>query len=328
MKKMLCILMAFVMLLGLCACSKKTNTGQKPNNNTNTETKVPTIIINTENKNEEDTPPEPLVSINEIEETGKELKLYGDLEGQDLSELESILKNYGRNISLIAYSKDGSRALAYNTSQTYFSACTIKIGYMLSICKQIDAGLADESTMLTYQQQHYHKGSGQIKYNAYGSQYTISKLIHESLSISDNVAYKMLRDHFGFEKYNQMVTELGCTSIQLSNLWASRAKVKDFILVWDAAYDYFESDGKMALHMKNACTNTPFNYGTETLQGVDYSHKSGDSFGSSAAYNDAGIVWDENPYIFAVFTNSEGTLTDINTVDRAMEIVNEVMGKK
>lgn len=328
MKKILCILMVLVMLFGLSACSKKANTEQKPNNDTNTEVKVPTIIINTDNGKEEDTPTEPLVSIQEIQEFGKELKLYGELEDEDLSELESLLKGYGRNISLIAYSKDGSRALAYNTSQTYFSACTIKIGYMLNICKQIDEGLADESTLLTYQQQHYHKGSGQIKYSAYGTQYTISKLIHESLNISDNVAYKMLRDHFGFDKYNQMVTELGCTSIQLSNMWASKAKAKDFILVWDAVYDYFESDGKMALHMKNACTNTPFNYGTETLVGVDYSHKSGDSFGSSASYHDAGIVWDENPYIFAVFTNSEGTQTDVSTVDRAMEIVNEVMGKK
>ena len=35
------------------------------------------------------------------------------------------------------------------------------------------------------------------------------------------------------------------------------------------------------LALKNSCTNTPFNYGTKTLTGVDYSHKSGDNFGAS-----------------------------------------------
>ena len=288
MKKTLCILMTFLMLLGLCACEKKASKEQKPKEETKTEIKLPTVITD----EVEEPEPEILVEINEIEEIGKELKLYGDISDKDMSELESILKSYGKNISLIAYSKDGSRALAYNISQTYFSACTIKIGYMLSICKQIDAGAEDENTLLTYESKHYHKGSGQIKYSPYGSQYTISKLIHESLNISDNVAYEMLIDRFGFTEYNKMVADLGCTSIQLNGLWASRAKVKDFILVWDAAYDYFTSDGKMAAHIKNACTNTPFNYGTETLQGIDYSHKSGDNFGYSAAYHDAGIVWD------------------------------------
>ena len=313
------------MLLGLCACSQKASKEQKPKEETKTEIKLPSVIVDDAEENPE---PEALVKISEIEEIGKELKLYGDISDKDISELESILKGYGKNISLIAYSKDGSRALAYNTSQTYFSACTIKIGYMLSICKQIDAGVADESELLTYESKHYHKGSGQIKNSAYGTKYSIGTLIHESLNISDNVAYEMLIDRFGFTEYNKMITDLGCTSIQLNGLWASRAKVKDFILVWDSAYDYFTSDAKMASHIKNACTNTPFNYGTETLQGIDYSHKSGDNFGYSAAYHDAGIVWDENPYIFAVFTNSEGKATDIKTVDRAMEIVNELMGKK
>lgn len=330
MKKTLCILMASVMLLGLCACSKKTSTEEKPKNDTNTEIKLPTVTGDPNKEPEKEKTPEPenLVSINEITEMGKELKLYGNISDKDMSALEGILKNYNKNISLIAFSKDGSRALAYNTSQTYFSACTIKIGYMLSVCKQIDAGVADESELLTYQPKHYHKGSGQIKNSAYGTKYTIGTLIHESLNISDNVAYEMLIDRFGFEHYNKMVTDLGCTSVQLNGLWASRAKLKDFILIWDEAYDYFTSDAKMAARMKVACTNTPFNYGTETLQGIDYSHKSGDNFGYSAAYHDAGIVWDENPYIFAVFTNSEGKSTDINTVNRAMEIVNDVMGKK
>lgn len=325
MRKMVCVLMVLVMLLGLCSCNSETNTEQKPSNDSDTEIKVPTIIINTEENKEEEPDPEEVVSIDEIDEIGKELRLYGDIYGKDMSELEEILKNYDKNISLVAYSKDGKRALAYNTSQTYFSACTIKIAYMLSCCKQIDAGLADENTLLTYEEKHYHDGSGQIKKQPFGTTYTISKLIRESLYISDNVAYEMLTDYFGLSHYNEMVTELGCTSIQLKSIWASKAKVKDFIIIWNEAYDYFESNSKMSAHLKNSCTNTPFNYGTETLENVDYSHKSGDNFGASAVYNDAGIVWGEHPYIFAVFTNSEGTPTDIDTVNRAMEIVNEIM---
>lgn len=253
----------------------------------------------------------------------KNLMVYGDMnpESEDILELQRTLQNYNRNISLAVWRTDGARALTYNTNQTYFSACTIKIAYVLSCCKLIDDGLADENTMLTYQSKHYHKGSGNIRKSAYGTQYSIQTLIELCLSISDNVAYKMLLDYFGLEHYNAMVASLGCDSIGIERMWASKVKVNDFVVIWNEAYDYFLSNAKMAACLKESCTNTPFNYGTETLTDVDYSHKSGDNFGEFAAYNDAGIVWADDAYIYAVFTNSEGTSKDIQTVNTVMEAV-------
>ena len=136
----------------------------------------------------------------------------------------------------------------------------------------------------------------------------------------------MLSAYFGREEYNTYMDQLGCNSIKLSGMWASKANVRDYIKIWNEAYDYFYSDGKMAAHLKDSCTNTDFNYGTETLaDGIDYSHKSGDNFGASAVYNDAGIVWHDNAYIYAVFTNSEGTSYDVKTVNNVMDLVYEIM---
>lgn len=265
---------------------------------------------------------------NSFADHGKELNVYGNLSSDDsrIKELQSLLQSYNKNISLIAWRKDGTKAVSYNTSQTYFSACTIKAGYILNICKIIDSGMVDENTLITYESKHYHKGSGQIKYSEYGTQYSIKTLINLCLSISDNVAYEMLIDYFGFTEYNAMVDQLGCSSIRLSSMWASKAKVKDYVVIWNEIYNYLESGAKMSSLLKESCTNTPFNYGTETLkEGVDYSHKSGDNFGNSPAYNDAGIVWEDNAYIYAVFTRSEGTSYDISTVNDAMDIVYDIM---
>lgn len=258
---------------------------------------------------------------------GKILNVYGDIDSADqrVTILQDTLLNYNKNISLIAWRKDGSRALSYNTGQTYFSACTVKIGFILYCCKAIDNGYVDENTLLTYESKHYHSGSGKLKNYAYGTQFDIKTLINLCLSISDNVAYKMLADYFGIDEYNAMVEDLGCNSLKVRTIWASNVKLKDYIVIWNEVYNYFNSDAKMAPVLKEACTNTPFNYGTETLEGVDYSHKSGDNFGTYAVYNDAGIVWEDNAYIYAVFTNSEGTSYDISTVNESMELVYELM---
>ena len=267
------------------------------------------------------------VKVTDLESHGKELKLYGDINPEDarVEELENLLNAYGKNISIAVWRKDGTRAVTYNTKQGYFSACTIKIGYILHICKKIDQGLVDGEKLLTYEEKHYHTGSGQIRYKEYGTKYSINDLIYYCLSISDNVAYEMLTDYFGYDDYNAMVTELGCKSLKVYDLWASSVKATDYIKMWNAVYDYVVSDAPAAPVLLWACTNTAFNYGTETLTGIDYSHKSGDNFGAAAAYHDAGILWDTYPYVFAVFTNSEGEDTDVSTVDRAMELLNELL---
>lgn len=267
------------------------------------------------------------IAPNSFGDHGKELIVYGDIDANDtrVLTLQDTLINYDKNISLIAWRKDGTRAVSYNTSQTYFSACTIKIGFILNCCRIIDSGAVDENTLLTYEEKHYHDGSGKIKNSEFGSQYDIKTLINLCLSISDNIAYEMLADYFGMTQYNAMIEALGCNSLKLKGIWASNVKVKDYIVIWNEVYNYFESGAKMSGPLKNACTNTPFNYGTETLDGIDYSHKSGDNFGASAVYNDAGIVWEDNSYIYAVFTNSEGTKYDIDTVNTAMDLVYQLM---
>ena len=268
------------------------------------------------------------VEANRFIDHGKVLNVYGELDPNDsrVIQLQNVLQGYNKKISLVVWRKDGSKALSYNTQQTYFSACTVKAGFMLSVCKLIDQGLADENAMMAYEEKYYHRGSGRIRKNPYGAKYSLKTLVNLSLSISDNVAYKMLNAYFGRDEYNAYMDQLGCPSLKSDGMWVYNANVRDYIIIWNEIYDYVLSDAKMAETFKIACTNTDFNYGTESLpEGIDYSHKSGDNFGASAVYNDAGIVWHDNAYIYAVFTNSEGTSYDIKTVNSVMDIVYDIM---
>ena len=266
------------------------------------------------------------ISVDELEYVNKELKIYGNVDKELAAELEKILKDYNKNISVAAYSLDGEKALVYNSNQTYFSACTIKMPIMLYCCKQIDEGKIDKDTILTYEERHYHGGSGSIRYNAFGSKYSIETLITLGLSISDNVAYEMIVEYLGHDGFNAMMKELGCTSTIVPNwsIWASKAQVNDFIKIWREVYEYFETGSVGAEILKNACTNTKFAYGVNALD-VDYSHKSGDNFPPNAVHNDAGIIWTGNDYLFAIFTNSEGNSYDNKVIGNTAKKIYEIM---
>ena len=199
------------------------------------------------------------------------------------------------------------------------------MGYVLNCCKIIEENNIDINTTMTYQEKYYHGGSGDIRYQPYGTKYTLKELITKCLYISDNVAYEMLLDYFGLTEYNQMVKELGCDSLHLEDMWVTYTKAKDLAIIWQEVDKYFSTGSEMSKVLKNACTNSPYNYGTLKID-EEYSHKSGDNTGTYAAYNDAGIVWDkENPYVYVVLTHSEGTWNDESAVNNAMGVVYDIM---
>ena len=288
---------------------------------------------------EENTPEQPLKELEsdvpiklkqlllQMEKNGRNLLLYGNLEKNDkIVELEQLLNSYESNISLAVYSLDGLKGLIYNGNQKYFSACTIKIPWMLYLCKRIDDGMYSKDDIITYEERHYHKGSGKIRYSDFGTQYTVEDLIHLCLSISDNVAYKMLLEYIDRTDYYTYIDKLSCPSLHIpeKSIWSNNARVRDFLVIWQESYHYFATDTDGAKILKKACTNTPFNYGTKTLKGEDYSHKSGDNFGTYCAYNDAGIVWADNAYVYAIFTKSEGTEYDVQFVNQVMTIIHKL----
>ena len=155
------------------------------------------------------------------------LLTYGDIDPEDpetaeaLQTIQTLLDGYSKRVSFCAYALDGSRAITYNCEEKYFSACTVKAGFLLYCCLAIEQGLASKDEVMYYQEKYYHKGSGKIKYSPYGTPYTIEYLIQECLRISDNVAYEMLSAYFGHTGYNEMIDTLGLDRLRLgSSSWS------------------------------------------------------------------------------------------------------------
>ncbi len=251
----------------------------------------------------------PPVTVN----TGKKINVTGKLDGEEYSakieELQSILNGYTRNISLSVYAIDGSRGLYYNTEAEIFGACTVKAGYTLYACKQMENGNGNLQTQIIYEQKHYEPGTGDMQYSPLGTVFSMETALNKSMSISDNVGYLMAVDYFGREGYNKFINDLGCPSLAIKpTVWSLRTKSGDLIRLWCEIYDYFKTDSEYSKFLYNSCTNTAGNYATAALSGVDYSHKQGhNSTGDWKSYSDAGIVWKgDTPYVIAILTDAPG----------------------
>lgn len=278
-----------------------------------------------------DDAPIPIRSL--TQEKDNVLLLYGEIDEEDpetaeaLRQIRELINGYDKRVSFCAYALDGSRAITYNCEEQYFSACTIKAGFLLYCCLAIEQGLTSKDEVMYYQEKYYHGGSGKIKDSPYGTPYTLEYLIGQCLSISDNVAYEMLSAYFGHTGYNEMIRTIGVERLTMSSsIWSHRMTARDLAIIWRELYFYFQTNSSMANLYYKSCTNTRFNYATVYLK-EDYSHKSGDNFGKNAVYNDGAIIWADRPYVIAILNNSEGEKQDEVLVGTIVKLINDYLMK-
>ena len=277
------------------------------------------------------TPDSPYVDIRSVTtpERNKLVTVGVDTEDPTIAEgiakLEELYASYKKTTGFFAYSLDGKRAIAWNCENEFFSACTVKTGFILYCCLAIDQGLADKDTVMYYESKYYHGGSGYIKNCEYGTSFTIERLIYLSLNVSDNIAYEMLTAFFGHDGYNQMMADFGCERLQLgSSIWSYQMNAHDLAILWRELYFYFQSDSYMANLYRKATFNTKYNYATKSID-YDYNHKSGDSQARNPVINDGAIIWAEHPYVVAILNSSMGERADDVAVATTVKIINDYL---
>lgn len=282
---------------------------------------------------EETAQTEPQIDLLEtMSDCGKTVTVYGELQKEQytaaISELQSVLDSYSRNISLTVYSIGNNKALMYNTKTPIFGACTVKAAYALYACKQMENGNGNLGVPLIYEEKHYEPGTGDMQYSPFGTVFTVETALYKSMSISDNVGYLMLVDYFGRDDYNAYMRELGCDSLQIKpTVWSLHTKSNDLVKLWREIYNYFETDTDFSRFLYNSCTNTAGNYATAAISDIEYSHKQGNnSTGDWLSFSDAGIVWKgDNPYIISILTDAPGPSGyDTEVFSKITKLINKI----
>lgn len=191
--------------------------------------------------------------------------------------------------------------ISYNENQEIFTASSIKAPMAIYLYEQAEQGLIDLDEKLIYTSNYYNTGSGVLKNKSFNESYSIRELIKYAIIPSDNAAHNMLMDRFGRENMYNFWNNLGTRSIfrQYSNWGVTNAN--DATIYMKELYDYYSTDTVLSNELMNNFINVSF----KPLSGKNGSKNTANKSGwSGSAFHDAAIIFDDNPYILVVLSNT------------------------
>jgi len=191
--------------------------------------------------------------------------------------------------------------LSYNEEGEIFTASSIKAPAMIYLYEKASQNEIDLEEKLTYTSNFYSEGSGLLKDKEPNTKYTVEELIQYTIYESDNIAYKMLMNRFGRENiYNFWTAKNTKTIFRYDTVWGMTS-AKDAEIYMQELYDFYLKDEvygeKLMNHFKNAkwkqVSNKDGIYNTANKGGW-----------SGTAFHDMAIVFEENPYILVILSNT------------------------
>lgn len=249
------------------------------------------------------------------------------------NDLYNIINNYpALDIGIYAISLKDYTCIGYNESFSIDTASSVKGPFSLYVMKEIANGNHTLDEKIEYTKEFYLGGSGTVQYSPFGTIFTVEDLLNRMINCSDNIAFLLLQNHFGYEGYNEMISALGC-NIWL-NGWTKWGKFtpEELAIIWNEIYEFSKEtdEGKYLLDL---LINAKYNFIKSSLGNyTKVAHKSGFN---PRAYNDAAIVFTEsdisintqvaNDYILVIMTspgnsgyNSQCLKRIANTMDLIM----------
>ena len=227
----------------------------------------------------------------------------------DTSKLNSLLKNYPYQTSVMAIRISDGSYIAYNIDKNYACASTIKAPYAMyaySLAANKQISLADT---VKYQSYHYISGSGVIKNKPVGSSFTFRELVRYSMIDSDNIAHMMLTNRLG-KGVDQLFEESG-SRIRMSTTEWPLINARDVAIWWNEILE-FRDTGAIGKEFFDIALSvrSPILYDALGTKNIPFAHKSG---WVRNVCHEAGIIMTEDPYIIVVLTTKAANSADTYT---------------
>lgn len=222
-----------------------------------------------------------------------DFRMSESLEAEFLKLFESF--PYAQSICMTELSTN--MAFAYNPNKRIATASSIKGPFGLYVSKSVDAGRVGWKDPKSYEEKHYQaNSSGGIQYFDYGTSFSVKRLLELMIDISDNQAYLMLKDLLGSKKFNFMMEKLGADTIIPSGGNWGNITGWEMLQTWREIY-YYKDVNKNGDMLFDLYLEAGYNYIKEALPQYTSAHKSG---WSGKAFNDAGIVFNDNVYAMSI----------------------------
>ncbi len=236
---------------------------------------------------------------------------------------------------------------AYGGDTVYFSASLIKAPYIYTLLYQIaqyneikaanpdnDPQVGDTlseeiwekydlARKITVTKAMIANGSGKIKdmeLPPEGKEFTVLELIEYAIKVSDNTAFRVLRDEFGYDYFWAVSRKLGIKSVfeSFNKMTANEACIY-LAAIYDFAKEYPTEGGMLIALMKKA------NHQVLIPMAVKNPYNAAHKYGwDSASYHDMAIVYGDAPFAVCIMTDFDFSVNDDDINAYMREIIAEI----
>ena len=230
--------------------------------------------------------------------------------------LNSYKDTYGIQASFTAVSLKDYTTISYNADEEYPPASTLKAPYALYMYKEINKKHFTLDTAMAYQEWYSEIGNSVFKESSPGTLWSLRNILFETINISDNTGYYMLRAMGGCEGFGEMLNSLGCT-IDPYKAYAN-VTPHDLSVLWNEIYNFSFTCSEGELLM-DTLVNAQYDFIKEGLDTyTKVAHKSGFN---EKGHHDSAIIFGgsdpnaesaTNDYIITIMTTTYQE--DINNV--------------
>ena len=223
----------------------------------------------------------------------------------DYEALRQQLLSYTNSRDAIygVYFKDlkSGRTIEINADQPIPAASTVKVPVVLYLNKLVAEGKLDWDTRIAYDSElDYQDGAGILQFAARdGDTYSLRTLASLAITISDNIANRMLMRYLGRDNIIEFMKDLGGETVYPDGQNITTAK--DMGKYVEAVLAFAEKHPREGSRLLDDMAHAIYHVGLpgELPPNIVVAHKEGDISGVA---NDVGIVFTDRPYILAVLS--------------------------
>ena len=224
-----------------------------------------------------------------------------------LARLKGVCSSYKNELSF--YYKDlvSGYSIEFCADAIYQTASVIKAPYIRYLLETVNVDLNKKLKMTQKQ-----GGSSHIDAKPMGTEFTVKELMEYAIRYSDNTAYYMLNEEFGFSGFNAYANTLDIRANATNELTLAFPKprfgylsARDAGLYFEDIAAYIEQGSENAKLLKSWLTSTTIDGMLADALGETYelAHKYGEQ--GSQAYHDAAIVYAPQPYVLTILSTLE-----------------------
>lgn len=234
-------------------------------------------------------------------------------------ELENFLAT--REAAYGIYFKDLNTGVTWgiNDLAPIPAASTIKVPYVLYLNEQVAADRLKMEQRITYNSNtDYAGGSGYLKeIAADGDRFTLRALSSLAITVSDNVAYKMIKRVVGEENVIAFMKIMG--GVTIGGNGQDNTTARDMAAYMEGVINFARRHPALGNQLIDDLSNPIWHYGlpAKLPDNIRVAHKEGDLPGVA---NDVGVVFSRSPYIISILSMNQNDVeqgfADISEISR------------